>query len=93
MSDIRTYGLAYFTEDSLSRMDITIREIRLGGNSTFLRVAKMDFDYALTKNERTKISSIKGEYATVHFNTNDSLDMSTFTCVLKKKLRCSYSNL
>lgn len=83
-SNNRLYNLIYFTKDSLSRMDITIRDIRIGGNDIFLKDAKQTFDNAKTKNETTKISSIRGEYATVHFNTQDSLDMSKFTCILKK---------
>jgi hypothetical protein len=84
-SNDRTYDLIYFTKDSLSRMDITLRDITLGGNDIFFKDAKQTFDSAKIINERTKISSLKGKYATVHFNTNDSLDMSKFSCILKEK--------
>lgn len=88
-SDDRTYGLTYFTKDSLSRMDITIRDIRVGGNDIFLKDAKQTFEIAHGQFKNRKVTGILGEnasYGTIYPEPNSKTTnyITSFKCVLKE---------
>jgi hypothetical protein len=86
----RTYALTYFTKDSISRMDITIRDIRVEGNDIFLKDAKQTFEIAQGQFKNRKATKILGEYASFSTiypepNSNISNYITSFKCILKNK--------
>lgn len=85
LSDIRYFNLTYLnSKDTLSRMDISVRDGRLSGNEIFLLDIKNTFDTAKRNYGKTYMSKLIGEFGSVHIYDSGNLNYNAnFNCILK----------